>query len=487
MLNMSQIQDIREMARDRSVAGIARRLSVDEKTVRKYLKQDDFSPRPPQKTVRASRLDPHKELIDQWLQEDQGRWYKQRHTGKRIYERLCKESPGFDCSYNVVQRYVKETRGATQEQRANQELVWHPGETQADFGEADFIERGQKIRKKYLTLSFPHSNNSFTQVFGGENAECVCQGLKDIFTYIGGVPRLIVFDNATGVGRRVGEVIQEAKLFGQFRSHYGFSLRFCNPQAGWEKGNVENKIGYTRRNMFVPEPSIDDIHAFNRDLLDRHVVKAEEIHYKKLLPIKELYCRDEQALIALPAKPFDACRWEYVKSDGYGKIHIDARHHYSTRPEYAGREVLVGIRAHTVDILDGDKQLVVQHRRQYGPTRSDTVDYRTSLAMLLRNAGAWANSGIRELVPPVLKDVMDAQPRDELRETLRTLHALSTRYSFETALEAVEEGIRINRSAFCDAAVLAARISEYGLDTAAEQGPDLNVYDAFLSAAAVSR
>jgi len=67
---------------------------------------------------------------------------------------------------NVVQRYVRQVRRMNYEQRANQELVWHPGETQADFGEADFIERGEKIRKKYLTLSFPQSNNSFTQVLG---------------------------------------------------------------------------------------------------------------------------------------------------------------------------------------------------------------------------------------------------------------------------------------------------------------------------------
>lgn len=484
---MPQIQDIRDMARNRSVASIARSLSVDEKTVRKYLKWEDFSPQPPERSPRTSRLDAHKHLIDRWLAEDQKRWYKQRHTGKRIYERLREESPGFDCSYNVVQRYVKEVRSISGEQRANQELVWHPGETQADFGEADFIERGEKSRKKYLTLSFPQSNNSFTQVFGGETGECVCQGLKDIFSYIGGVPRLIVFDNATGVGRRVGEAIRETKLFQQFRAHYGFSVRFCNPQSGHEKGNVENKVGYTRRNMFVPEPAFDDVEAFNAELLDKHQVKADELHYKKLLPIKELYCADEQALSRLPVRAFDVCRYEYLKTDGYGKIHIDARHHYSSQPEYAKREVLVGIRAHTVEILDDNKQLVVRHTRQYGLTRSDTVDYRTSLAMLLRNAGAWANSGIRELVSPVLKEVMDSQPRDELRETLRTLHVLANRYSFETAVEAVEEGIRINRAAFCDAAVLAARMSEYGLDTAAEHGPDLNAYDAFLADSEVTQ
>jgi transposase len=463
-----------------SVAEISRDIEVDEKTVRKYLKQDDFSPCAPEKLRRPSRLDPHKPLIDQWLKEDQSRWRKQRHTAKRIHERLARESPGYDCSYNLVQRYVKEVRGMLRAGRASQELVWQPGEAQSDFGEADFLEQGVLVRKKYLTLSFPHTNNSFTQVFGGETAECVCQGLQDIFAYIGGVPWVIVFDNATGVGRRIGQEIHESKLFQRMRAHYRFSVRFCNPYSGHEKGNVENKIGYTRRNLFVPEPAFDDVQAYNRTLLELHAQKAEEPHYKKLLPIKQLYRADEQALMRLAAKPFDVCRYEYLKTDGYGKVHLDARHHYSTRPEYARQEVLVAIRAHTIDILDEHKQLVVQHTRQYGCRRSDTVDYRTSLAMLMRNAGAWRNSGIRELVSPELKEVMDNQSRDELKATLGTMHQLATTYSFETAIQALDAGIRVNRTRFCDTAVLAARIGEYGLDTAAEQGPDLKIYDSLL-------
>ena len=105
--------------------------------------------------------------------------------------------------------------------------------------------------------------------------------------------------------------------------------------------------------------------------------------------------------------------------------------------------------------------------------------------MLTRNAGAWRNSGIRELVTPALKEVMDSQPRDQLKATLRTMEQLSTTYSFETAIQALDAGIRINRTEFCDTAVLAARISEYGLDTAAVQGPDLKIYDALLNDVAV--
>lgn len=478
---MPQIHGIRELSRDgHSVAEISRQIKVDEKTVRKYLKRENYSPRPPEKQQRTSKLDPHKPLIDAWLKEDQTRWRKQRHTAKRIHERLQQESPGYDCSYNIVQRYVKAMKSQLRSQRASQELVWHPGEAQGDFGEADFIEQGVLVRKKYLTLSFPYSNDSFTQVFGGETAECVCQGLQDIFEYIGGVPWAIVFDNATGIGRRIGSVIHESQLFRRMRAHYGFSARFCNPYSGHEKGHVENKIGYTRRNLFVPEPAFDDIRAFNQQLLDRHREKAQEPHYKKLIPIKQLFETDQQSLLVLSRAPFDVCRYEYLKSDGYGKIHLDGRHFYSTCPEYARQEVLVAVRAHTIDILDEHKQVLVSHSRHFGAKRSDTVDYRTSLAVLTRNAGAWRNSGIRELVSEELKQLMDNQPRDQLKTTLRTMQQLATKYSFETALEALSEGIRINRTNFCDTAVLAARISEYGLDTAAEAGPDLSSYDRLL-------
>jgi transposase len=478
---MPQVNGIREMAQEgHSIAEISRKLEVDEKTVRKYLKREDFSPKPPEKIKRVSSLDAHKALIDEWLEEDQERWYKQRHTAKRVFDRLTDEAAGFGCSYNTVQRYVREARRVLRTNRGRQELVWHAGESQADFGEAEFVERGVSARRKYLTLSFPYSNDSFSQVFGGETAECVCQGLKDIFAYIGGVPAVVVFDNATGVGRRIGEIVHETELFARLRAHYRFSVRFCNPESGHEKGNVESKIGYTRRNLFVPVPQFDDIEAYNRELLEQHELKAEERHYKKLLPIKELFLTDRAALMSLPSVAFDVCRYEYLKADGYGKVRLDAHHFYSTRPEYGGQEMLVAIRAHTIDILDENKRVVVRHCRQFGSQRSDSCDHRTGLAVLMKNLGAWKNSGLRELVPHTVREVMDHQPREELRSTLRSMHQLTAAYSFEVALTALEEGIRINRRGFCDTAVLAARISGYGLDTPAEGGQDLAVYDQLL-------
>lgn len=111
---------------------------------------------------------------------------------------------------------------------------------------------------------------------------------------------MIVFDNATGVGRRVGGQVFETELFAKFRAHYLFELRFCNPNAGHEKGHVENKIGYTRRNLFVPERSFVDAQSFNQKLLKECEEKGLEEHYLKGELFETLFA--EELEVMLPSR-----------------------------------------------------------------------------------------------------------------------------------------------------------------------------------------
>ena len=186
MLTMSQINHIKDLSNcGYRISEISKKTGADPKTIRKYLAQDDFSPQPPVIQEKPSKLDPFKPIIQEWLDEDKKHWRKQHHTAQRVYERLVEEH-GYTGSYSIVQRYMKKCR-SIQTEKANLELIWDPGPAQVDFGEADFYEAGKLCRKKYLTVSFPYSNDGYSQVFGGETAECVCQGLQDIFEFIGGV------------------------------------------------------------------------------------------------------------------------------------------------------------------------------------------------------------------------------------------------------------------------------------------------------------
>lgn len=246
MLTMSQINHIKDLSNcGYRISEISKKTGADPKTIRKYLAQDDFSPQPPVIQEKPSKLDPFKPIIQEWLDEDKKHWRKQHHTAQRVYERLVEEH-GYTGSYSIVQRYMKKCR-SIQTEKANLELIWDPGPAQVDFGEADFYEAGKLCRKKYLTVSFPYSNDGYSQVFGGETAECVCQGLQDIFEFIGGVPPLLIFDNATGVGRRIGDAIHESELFSRFRAHYHFRVRFATPIPAGKKGMWSARLIITVR------------------------------------------------------------------------------------------------------------------------------------------------------------------------------------------------------------------------------------------------
>lgn len=304
MISMSKVNSIREKWRGgASVCDIAKSLGVSRNTVYKYVDKDGFSPVPKRKQTRPSKLDPYKPLIDQRLEDDRKENPKQRHSAKRIYDRLIAEHSMTDISRTTVERYVSKAKVAMNAAKdAFLDLVWAPAEAQADFGEATFYVKGVRCKLKFFVLVFPFSNVGFVQVLPGENAERVCQGLKNIFDYIGGVPIRIVFDNAAGVGRKLCDGIRTTAVFEQCAAHYGFAYTFCNPYAGHEKGGVENKVGTQRRNLFVPVAHIWNMDNYNVRLLDRCMDMAQKDHYLKGEPECQLFQEDVFALSSLPDK-----------------------------------------------------------------------------------------------------------------------------------------------------------------------------------------
>lgn len=133
-------------------------------------------------------MDQYRRIIEGYLEEDSRNWRKQRHTGRKIYERL-RDEHGCKASESTVRHYVAKVKRERGEQKFQfLTLVWHPGEAQVDFGEADFYVMGVRRRLYFMAVSFPYSNVGLTQLFPGQNAECVCQGLKNVFEYLGGVP-----------------------------------------------------------------------------------------------------------------------------------------------------------------------------------------------------------------------------------------------------------------------------------------------------------
>ncbi|MFR4214078.1 MAG: IS21 family transposase [Bifidobacterium longum] len=403
MISMPQVQSIRRLRRNgESVASIARKTHVSEPTVRKYLAKEDLSAVPSVRKPRASVIDPYLPVIEQWLAEDRANWRKQRHTATRIWERL-RDEHGAEVSLSTVTRAVARLRRefAAERDEAFMDLVWHPGEAQADFGEVDVLLRGVVQRMHHFVLDFPYSNVGLVQLMPGENAECTCLALRNLFEWLGGVPERIVFDNAAGVGHK-GYGEREPRLthlFQAFQAHYGFDCSFCNPYSGHEKGAVESKVGMVRRKLFVPRPSVWSLENFNAGLPDRCLELATKPHYRKDTEERGLFSEDRAALLPLPGKRFDVVTWRHMKADRYGVVTLEGRHRYSADRANAGRGVIVGLRALEVEVLDSSGKHLATHPRAYGQASTNSEDPSMQLALLCNKPASWPNSRVRDALP----------------------------------------------------------------------------------------
>src|SRR5438128_6195352 len=115
--------------------------------------------------------------------------------------------------------------------------------------------------------------------FPSQNQESFLFAHVQAFNFFGGVPARISYDNlATAVklamhkGKKGGEKGRkrtENKTFVTFRSHYLFESHFCTPAAGWEKGQVEHSVGFSRRNFMVPLPEASSFEELNGLLVER--------------------------------------------------------------------------------------------------------------------------------------------------------------------------------------------------------------------------
>lgn len=453
MLTMDQIHHIRALYYEQgyNISEIAKATERDWKTVAKYIDMADFNeplPVPASEKQFCPKLEPYKALIDSWLEEDRNHPRKQRHTAKKVFKRLTKEVPGFDCSYRLVAEYVKYRKEALNLKRSEGflPLEHHPGEAQADFGSAEFYERGRLISGKYLVLSFPWSNAGFLQLFYGENIECLLEGLTAIFRHIGGVPHEIWFDNASSM---VTNIIKDGgrdltERFSRFKEHYGFKAVFMNPDAGHEKGNVENKVGYGRRNYLVPVPEFNDLMFYNTELLEQLDADQEREHYYKQATIRELFEADKSALMPLPTVWFDTSRViTGLKTDAYGRFTLEnGKHEYSSAPKYALGTVNVRLDSTFVTVLDDDYREIVTHKRLYGDERQSSMEWIPYLDYVSRHPRSLKNTGIYAMMPAAMQSYLNNCDGSQKKDVLHILSELTDLTGFESAVQTVEQAIR---------------------------------------------
>lgn len=487
MIGVDKIEDIRKGARGgEPIASIAGAVGASEPTVRKRARMRDLSPEPPRRREPEGEvLAPYEGTVDSWLDDDCRNWRKQRHTAARAYVRPRDEG-GHTGSHSTVRRYVRRRREEMARERDRRDaegfltLRWLPGEAQVDFGEADLRVRGVVTGGKYPTVTSPHSNVGLTQVFRGETAECVCQGLRDAFEFVGGVPRRAVFDNATEVGGRVGGEAGASELFRRLAAHYGLDHTFTNPHSGNEKGDVENKAGCHRGNPFVPVPSLHDARASNRRLLEDCLDLSEgKRRYRLGTPESEPFREDGEALPPLPPAGFSCARRGTGRCGKQGTITVGGAHRYSAGPAYSRREVAVALGAFDVAVCDCETgEVVAAYEREWGEAPTDSPDPTLRLRLLCMGPAGWRDSSVRASLPAELVALLDSEAPADLAADLRVLRDESAGRGWGAAVEGMPRSLAatggVGRASVAPSAARAASGDErVGYDEEVDPG----VYD----------
>ncbi len=352
----------------RSQRSVAREFGLARVTVRKMLGYSIPPGYRRKEPAKRPKLGPWVGVIDAILEEDKTKPTKQRHTAKRIFDRLRAEH-AFPGGYTIVKDYV---RAATLRRREMFVPLTHaPGTAQADFGEALVIVGGEERKAHYFAIDLPHSDDGFVRAFPAETTEAFLEGHVQAFAYFGGVPTTILYDNTRlAVARILGDgTRQKTRAFSELQSHYLFAEKFGRPAKGNDKGNVEGLVGYARRNFLVPIPRVGSWEELNVRLLEQ----CRERRARRLRghqeTIGERLERDRAAFLPLPASAYEACEKRVARVSSMSLVRYRTND-YSVPTEYGHRDVLAKGYVHEVVIVCGSK-VIARHRRSY--QREDMV------------------------------------------------------------------------------------------------------------------
>jgi transposase len=361
-----QIRRVRRLQPEVSIRELARRFSTHRRTVREAL--ESATPRPRKAVTRsASELGRFKPIIDGWLEADREVPRKQRHTARRVWQRLVDEH-GATVGESTVRRYVAEVRRRQPAVLADIMVPQRhlPGdEAEVDFGRVTFWLDEVETLGWMFVMRLSASARGFHRVFLNEAQQVFLDGHVRAFEHFGGVPARVRYDNLKPAVVRVlkGRDRTESERFVALRSHYGFDSFFCRPgvAGAHEKGGVEGEIGRFRRRHLVPVPHVATLGELNELVASGDIADDQRHVAGRVLSVGEHFAGEALTLAALPAERFDATVHLTPRVDVKSRVCV-RQGFYSVPVRYVGRRVDVRLGADTVEVLDGRDGIVVHDR-----------------------------------------------------------------------------------------------------------------------------
>lgn len=380
-----------------------RRLAREHQVGRRLVRQALSSAVPPARKVAEREspvLGPAKAFIEGVLTADQKVPRKQRHTARRIWQRL-REELEIEAAESTVRQYVsrcKRELGQVSEVMVPQ--VHDPGsEAEIDFFDAAVVLDGVQQTLKCFQMRACYSGRVFVRAVARETQQAFLECMAAAFVYFGGVFPVVRMDNHRGAVSWVlrGRRRVEADRFVAFRSHYLFETRYClvGEQGAHEKGGVEGGQGHFRRNYMVPLPHARDLVELNEQVLAscaREDQRTPEGRRETKLVDWEL---EQGQLRPLPPEAFETAEWvEGIRVDVKSRARVRTVN-YSVPVRLAGLQVRAAVSSDRVLIFHRGEQ-VARWERCWEPY-GERLDLDHYLEVLKDKPGAfWGSKPLRQ-------------------------------------------------------------------------------------------
>ena len=373
ILTMEMYEEIRAYHNQgRSIRWIAKRMRISRQTVKKYCRGETI-PGVRKEYPRESDVvtEDVKSFIEECFRSDEEEGLKkQRHTAKRVYDRLVEEK-GFEGGESTIRKAVAELRSDRVSAKASIPLAYDPGDAiQIDWGEATVYICGVKTKVNTFCGRLCYSCDLFVQAFYAQNIESFLEAIQRMFEYFDGVPRRLIFDNAkVAVKEGFGLHARATDKYSLFAAHYSFKPVFCNVASGNEKGLVENLVGFSRRNTLVPVPHINDIDVLNAMLLERCLKYRNEHRISShKQSVRDEYNLEKAYLQKIPPYRFDTCKTSMAKVNDFSLVRFE-KNNYSVPFRYIGKTITVKGYANKV-VVYSDGKVIAEHTRLFGISKT---------------------------------------------------------------------------------------------------------------------
>ena len=445
---MKQWNDIRQrvLVQGESKRQILRETGMHWTTLEKILTHSS----PPGYRVRQPRhrpkLGPHVDWITQILEADKSAPRKQRHTAKRIFDRLVAERH-YQGGYTMVKDLVRQIKRTHKE--VFMPLVHDPGEAQVDFFEALANIDGELCKVHVFVMSLVYSDMFFVIAFPRECSEAFWEGHVQAFEFFGGTPWRISYDNLRIAVTKITGCHQRELTDGFLRlqSHFLFESHFCTVRRPNEKGHVETLVSYARNNFMVPVPQVKSFTELN-EILWQHCWNEQfrtlrgKSHSKQ-----KLWQEESDKFRSLPSSLFDISRKETVHANSLSLAWFD-KNYYSVPIAYGHHELLVKGTIHHIEVFTLSGQIVARHERCWDKHQTiyDPCHY---LPLLERKPGTLDHGlPLQVLVLPdcfeVLRRRLESQAPEKhegTKEYISVLRLLEN-YSIARVAKAIEKALR---------------------------------------------